>query len=63
MSHLEINIQDKTTKLQKNAASIELTINIEKTEVIALNCRVPPDIEVNENHLDCSTSFTYLESI
>ena len=49
-----------TTKLQNNAASIGLNINIEKTEVMALNCSVLPDIQVNEIHLECSPSCTYL---
>lgn len=62
LSHLENNMQDKTSRLQQNAASIGLNINIKKTEVMALNCRVPPDIEINGNHLKCSSSFTYLGS-
>ncbi|KAL5007014.1 hypothetical protein ScPMuIL_015820 [Solemya velum] len=62
LSNLENNMQDKTSRLQQNAASIGLNINIKKTEVMALNCRVPPDIEINGNHLKCSSSFTYLGS-
>ncbi|KAL5010020.1 hypothetical protein ScPMuIL_012325 [Solemya velum] len=62
LSHLENNMQDKTSRLQQNATSIGLNINIKKTEVMALNCRVPPDIEINGNHLKCSSSFTYLGS-
>ena len=62
LSHLEKNMQDKTIRLQQNAASIGLNINIKKTVVMALNCRVPPDIEINGNHLECSSSFTYLGS-
>ena len=44
------NLQYKTTELQKNSATIELNINIKKTKVVTLNCRVPPKIEVNGNH-------------
>ena len=53
-------MQYKTTELQKNAISVDLIINIKQTEVKAINCRVPPDTEVNGNHLKFSPSFTYL---
>ena len=63
LSHLEKHMQDKTTRLYKNAASIGLNINKKKTEVMALNCREPPDITINGTKLECSSSFTYLGSI
>lgn len=52
----------KSTKLRKNAVSIELHINIKKTEVMALNCRVPLDIEVKGSHLECFPLLTCLGS-
>lgn len=42
LSHLETHMQDKTTKLQKNASLIGLNINIKKSEVMPLNTTEPP---------------------
>lgn len=47
-------------QMQNNAGSIGLNIIIMKTDVMALNCRVLTDIEVNGNHLECSLSFKCL---
>ena len=59
---LEKHMQEKIIQLQNNAASIVLNINTKKTEVMALYCRVPPDIKANGKQLECSSSFTYLGS-
>ncbi len=61
--HPQNHMQDKTSKLQKNASMLGLKININKTEVMSLNTKEPPVVELDGKQLTCTSSFTYLGSM
>ena len=63
LSHLETHMQSKTSKLQSNASKIGLNINLKKTEVMSLNMKNQPKIQLNEKNIENTSSFTYLGSI
>ena len=56
-------MQSKKSKLQSNASKIGLKINVKKTEVMSLNTKHPPKIQLDGNNLMNTNSFTYLGSI
>ena len=62
-SHTEHHMQSKTSDLQRNSSLLGLKINIRKTELLSLNTREPPNIELNGQPISCTSSFTYLGSI
>ncbi|XP_062618932.1 uncharacterized protein LOC134280533 [Saccostrea cucullata] len=63
LSHLETQMQRKTSYLQINASKIELNINIKKTEVMSLNTKSPPKIQLNGGDIKNTEYFTYLGSV
>ncbi|XP_062588558.1 uncharacterized protein LOC134250223 [Saccostrea cucullata] len=63
LSHLETQMQRKTSNLQTNASKIGLNINIKKTEVMSLNTKSPPKIQLNGGDIKNTDYFTYLGSV
>ena len=53
----------KKSKLHSNASKFGLQINVKKTEVISLNTKQAPEIQLDGNSLMNTNSFTYLGSI
>jgi hypothetical protein len=56
-------MQRKTSNLQINASKIGLNINAKKTEVMSVNTRRPPKIQLNGKDNKITSCFTYLRSV
>ena len=63
LSHTHQHIQEKTTRLQTYGQQVGLKISTKKTETMTLNVNRPAPVQVNEENLRQSESFTYLGSI
>lgn len=63
LSHLEAQMQRKTSNLHSNASKIGLNFNIKKTEVMPLNTKSSPKIKLNGEDMKNTPHFTYLGSV
>lgn len=63
LSHLKTQMQRKTSNLQSNASKIGLNINIKKTEVMSLNTKSSPKIQLNGKDIKSTSHFTHLGSV
>nr|KAG5703610.1 hypothetical protein BaRGS_000995 [Batillaria attramentaria] len=61
-SHTEAGLQELVSRLSNACKEFGLTISLKKTNILAQDTDSPPDISIDNTHLEVVDSFTYLGS-
>nr|KAG5709927.1 hypothetical protein BaRGS_029969 [Batillaria attramentaria] len=61
-SHTEAGLQELVSRLSHACKEFGLTISLKKTNILAQDTDSPPDISIDNTHLEVVDSFTYLGS-